>query len=90
MQSYRITYLEESNKKKEDESRLALNKIIELNGVINSLEGFLHKLQNPTPNKVHFLYNGQSQGCVPFRAHDYTINATNLIKELESLKARNT
>lgn len=36
-----------------------------------------------------FKYSGQTQKNVPFRAHDYTINASELIRELESLKARN-
>lgn len=35
---YRVSYLEDSCKKKEEESRQALNKIIELNGVIKGLE----------------------------------------------------
>ena len=58
--------------------------------MIRNLEDFLGKLQNPAPNKVTFLYDGRTQKNVPFRAHDYTINAGELIRELESLKARNT
>jgi hypothetical protein len=77
---FRVGNLEELVKMKEDDCRLALNRIGQLTCTISSLEYFIFKLRNPGPNSISFTYNGQKQTGIPFRAHDYTFDPTTLIK----------
>ena len=45
-------------------------------------------MQHPSPHKVNITYNGRSQN-VMFRSHDYTVNITSMVKEMEALRVKN-